>query len=171
MEPITININLNLSDEHVSQICGAIGCLAQIIDMASRTAGTPFPAQVNMTQHGANSTQVAQVANAFKRAGDAAAKATASLEHAAGSAAEAQQKPENAAETQQVEPPEEPKKPQHTTDDVRNLVITLTHGGYKKEAAALVHKYAAKVTEVPESALDELYAALEKLGGNDGTDA
>ena len=57
------------------------------------------------------------------------------------------------------------------TDDVRNLVISLTHGGYKKEAAAIVHKYAAKVTEVPESALDELYAALEQLGGNDGTDA
>lgn len=156
MEPITININLNLSDEHVSQICGAIGCLAQIIDMASRTAGTPFPAQVNMTQHGANSTQVAQVANVTK--GD-----TFDAEIA------------RDADKPGFVPPgsdaDETPEPQHTTDDVRNLVINLTHGGYKKEAAAIVHKYAAKVTEVPESALDELYAALEQLGGNDGTDA
>ena len=151
MEPITINININLSDEHVSQICGAIGCLAQLVDLASRTSGTPFPlAQVNMTQHGAGSTQVAQVANVEPQP-----------------EAVQPEKPKKA-------PADKPKKanePEHTTDDVRNLVISLTHGGYKKEAAAIVHKYAAKVTEVPESALDELYAALEQLGGNDGTDA
>ena len=157
MEPITININLNLSDEHVSQICGAIGCLAQLVDLASRTSGTPFSAADLLAPGGVIPPEPEQYppADIGKGEVDPVMK-------------NRKVKPK---EPEKPKASEEPKKPEHTTDDVRNLVINLTHGGYKKEAAAIVHKYAPKVTEVPESALDELYAALEQLGGNDGTDA
>lgn len=152
MQTITLNVNLNLSDEHVSQICGAIACLAQIIDQASRTAGTPFPAQVNMTQHGANSTQIAQVANVTK-------------------AAAAEHKPTEAKQPDNE--PAEAAPPQHTHEDVRNLYIALTHQGKKADASTIIRKYAPKVPELPADKLDAVYAELSKLKtteDDDGTD-
>ena len=145
MEPITININLNLSDEHVSQICGAIGCLAQLVDLASRTSGTPFSASDLLNSGGVIPPEPEQYPPADIGKGEV--------------------DPVMKNRVVQPKDPEEQKKPEHTTDDVRNLVINLTQAGYKKEAAAVVHKYAQKVTEVPESSLDALYAELEQLGG------
>ena len=153
MDPITININLNLPEKQAEWICSAIACLAQIIDQASRTAGTPFPpAQVNMTQHGANSTQIAQVANVTK-------------------AAAAEHKPAEAK--QPDDEPAEAAPPQHTHEDVRNLYIALTHQGKKADASTIIRKYAPKVPELPADKLDAVYAELSKLKtteDDDGTD-
>ena len=41
MDPITINLNINLSEQQTEWICGAIGCLAQIIDHDAD--GNPYP--------------------------------------------------------------------------------------------------------------------------------
>jgi hypothetical protein len=143
MDPITINLNVNLPEKQAEWICSAIACLAQIIDQASRTAGTPFPpAQVNMTQHGANSTQIAQVANVTK-------------------AAAAEHKPTEAK--QPDDEPAEPAPPKHTHEDVRNLYIELTHQDKKKEATTIIRKYSAKVPELPEDKLDAVYAELLAL--------
>lgn len=175
MDPITININLNLPEKQAEWICSAIACLAQIIDQASRTAGTPFPpAQVNMTQHGANSTQIAQVANITKAVGVAAVKTGEAVKRAAENAAEMQQNTENAAETQQddTDATDKPAEPQHTHEELKNLVITATSNGKKEKTREIVSRYAQRVSQIPPEKIDEAYAALEKLlEVDDGTDA
>ena len=163
MDPITININLNLPEKQAEWICSAIACFAQIIDQASRTAGTSFPpAQVNMTQHGDNGTQIAQVANVRKG-------------KKAEPAAQTQQNSENAAKVQQdgedgSDDEDKQAEPQHTHGDVRNLYIELTHQGKKAEASKVIRKYAAKVPEIPEDVLDAVYEELKNLEDDDGDD-
>ena len=157
MDPITININLNLPEKQTEWICSAIACLAQIIDQAARTAGTPFPpAQVNVAQV----TQKADVGN-----GDPATKVTIPgkpkqngtvFDSALAMDAE---KPGFPPE----EKPDEPAPPKHTHEDVRNLYIELTHQDKKKEATTIIRKYAAKVPELPEDKLDAVYAELLAL--------
>ena len=153
MEPITININLNLPEKQAEWICSAIACLAQIVDNAARTAGTPFPpAQVNMTQHGDNGTQIAQVANVRKG-------------KKAEPAEKVQQDGEDGSDDEDKQA-----EPQHTHGDVRNLYIELTHQGKKAEASKVIRKYAAKVPEIPEDVLDAVYEELKNLEDDDGDD-
>ncbi len=176
MDPITININLNLPEQQAEWICGAIGCLAQIIDQAARTAGTPFP-PFSPAAHAESDAQVVRQGGdtTFVHQGDTlVVGADGKLHLKPDSAAETQQNAENAAETQQeTEKDDEPAKPQHTTKELANFVIELTQKyGKKEEAAEIVHGYAKRVSAIPEDKIDEAYAALTKLlEGDDGTDA
>lgn len=181
MDPITININLNLPEKQAEWICSAIACLAQIIDQASRTAGTPFPPAA----HAEPDVTTIQHSDALVvRPGDTLIVGEDGKLHpmpkpdkedpAAESAAKAQQNTENAAETQQddADTTEKPAEPQHTHEELKNLVITATSNGKKEKTREIVSRYAQRVSQIPPEKIDEAYAALEKLlEVDDGTDA
>ena len=187
MNPITINLNVNLPEKQAEWICSAIACLAQIIDQASRTAGTPDPPAA----HAEPDVTTVQHSDALVvRPGDTLVVGEDGKLHPVSKpepAAQTQQNAENAAETQQetekadepakpqqeTEKDDEPAKPQHTTKELANLVIELTQKyGKKEEAAEIVHGYAKRVSAIPEDKIDEAYKALKALQeGDDGTDA
>jgi len=177
MEPITININLNLPEKQAEWICSAIACLAQIIDQASRTAGTPFPPAA----HAEPDVTTIQHSDALVvRPGDTLIVGEDGKLHPMPKpdkeepAAETQQNTENAAETQQddADATDKPAEPQHTHEELKNLVITATSNGKKEKTREIVSRYAQRVSQIPPEKIDEAYAALEKLlEVDDGTDA
>ena len=177
MDPITININLNLPEKQAEWICSAIACLAQIIDQASRTAGTPYPPAA----HAEPDVTTIQHSDALVvRPGDTLIVGEDGKLHPMPkpdkeeSAAETQQNTENAAETQQddADTTEKPAEPQHTHEELKNLVITATSNGKKEKTREIVSRYAQRVSQIPPEKIDEAYAALEKLlEVDDGTDA
>ena len=114
-----------------------------------------------MTQHGANSTQIAQVANVTK--GD-----TFDAEIARDA-----DKPGFTPPGVDPDDTEDPPKPKHTYAELSDLVVVVTAAGKKKEAAEIVHRYAERVSKIPEDKIDEAYKAIKALKGEDdeGTDA
>lgn len=177
MNPITINLNVNLPEKQAEWICSAIACLAQIIDQASRTAGTPYPPAA----HAEPDVTTIQHSDALVvRPGDTLIVGEDGKLHPMPKpdkeepAAETQQNTENAAETQQddTDATEEPAEPQHTHEELKNLVITATSNGKKEKTREIVSRYAQRVSQIPPEKIDEAYAALEKLlEVDDGTDA
>lgn len=59
----------------------------------------------------------------------------------------------------------EPPTPTVTMDMLRSIAITLAAAGKTVKVREVVHPYAPKVTELPESAWDEVYAKLKALEG------
>ena len=177
MDPITINLNVNLPEKQAEWICSAIACLAQIVDQASRTAGTPFPPAAPADP---DAKTIHQSDALVVRPGDTLIVGEDGKLHPMPKpdkeepAAETQQNTENAAETQQddADTTEKPAEPQHTHEELKNLVITATSNGKKEKTREIVSRYAQRVSQIPPEKIDEAYAALEKLlEVDDGTDA
>lgn len=62
-------------------------------------------------------------------------------------------------------PDEEVAKPQHTKDELSQMVASLVSKGKKEEVKEIVRKYAAKVSAIPDDKLDEVWDLLSKLEG------
>lgn len=58
---------------------------------------------------------------------------------------------------------EEPKAPEHTKDEVRKLVVTLSAKGKKAEARDIVLAHSTSITDLPEKDIDAVYNALKAL--------
>lgn len=58
---------------------------------------------------------------------------------------------------------EAPAEPTHTKDEVRKLVVTLSANGKKAEARDIVLAHGTSITDLPDEAIDAVYAALEAL--------
>ena len=69
--------------------------------------------------------------------------------------------PEAPAEPEQ----EEPKAPEHTKDEIRKLVVTLSANGKKAEARDIVLAHGTSITDLPDEAIDTVYNALTALEG------
>ena len=63
------------------------------------------------------------------------------------------------------EAPQETAAPKHTKAELQQKVVGLVSKGKKEEVKAIIKVYAAKVSEVPEDKVDEVWAKLEKLEG------
>lgn len=63
------------------------------------------------------------------------------------------------------EAPQETAEPKHTKAELQQKVVGLVSKGKKEEVKAIIKEYAAKVSEVPEDKVDEVWAKLEKLEG------
>lgn len=63
------------------------------------------------------------------------------------------------------EAPQETAEPKHTKAELQQKVVGLVSKGKKEEVKVIIKEYAAKVSEVPEDKVDEVWAKLEKLEG------
>ena len=63
------------------------------------------------------------------------------------------------------EAPQETAEPKHTKAELQQKVVGLVSKGKKDEVKVIIKEYAAKVSEVPEDKVDEVWAKLEKLEG------
>jgi hypothetical protein len=61
--------------------------------------------------------------------------------------------------------PEEPAAPQHTKAELQPKVVSLVSAGKKEEVKEIIKQYAAKVSDIPEEKVDEVWAKLEQLEG------
>lgn len=61
--------------------------------------------------------------------------------------------------------PEEPAAPQHTKAELQPKVASLVSAGKKEEVKEIIKQYAAKVSDIPEEKVDEVWAKLEQLEG------
>lgn len=73
------------------------------------------------------------------------------------------EKPEAKAEAS--EEPKNEAKPTVTMEMLRSKAITLAAAGKKDQVRAVVHPYAAKVTDLPENVWAEVFEKLEALEG------
>ena len=60
---------------------------------------------------------------------------------------------------------EEPAAPQHTKAELQPKVVSLVSAGKKEEVKEIIKQYAAKVSDIPEEKVDEVWAKLEQLEG------
>lgn len=58
---------------------------------------------------------------------------------------------------------EEPKAPEHTKDEIRKLVVTLSANGKKAEARDIVLAHGTSITDLPDEAIDEVYDLLKAM--------
>lgn len=56
-------------------------------------------------------------------------------------------------------------EPQHTRAELQQKIANLVSKGKREEARETVHKYAPKVSNVPDDKLDELWDLLSELEG------
>lgn len=68
-------------------------------------------------------------------------------------------------ETDEPEAPQEPAAPQHTKEELQQKVVGLVSKGKKEEVKEIIKGYAAKVSEIPEDKVDEVWAKLDALEG------
>lgn len=68
-------------------------------------------------------------------------------------------------ETEAPAAPEEPAAPQHTKAELQPKVVSLGSAGKKEEVKEIIKQYAAKVSDIPEDKVDEVWAKLEQLEG------
>lgn len=68
-------------------------------------------------------------------------------------------------EEDEPEAPQETAEPQHTKAELQQKVVGLVSKGKKEEVKTIIKEYAAKVSEVPEDKVDEVWAKLDKLEG------
>lgn len=61
--------------------------------------------------------------------------------------------------------PETPAAPQHTKAELQPKVVSLVSAGKKEEVKEIIKQYAAKVSDIPENKVDEVWAKLEQLEG------
>lgn len=61
--------------------------------------------------------------------------------------------------------PEEPAAPQHTKAELQPKVVSLVSAGKKESVKEIIKQYAAKVSDIPEDKVDEVWAKLEQLEG------
>ena len=61
--------------------------------------------------------------------------------------------------------PEEPAAPQHTKAELQPKVVSLVSAGKKEEVKEIIKQYAAKVSDIPEEKVDEVWDKLSKLEG------
>lgn len=61
--------------------------------------------------------------------------------------------------------PEEPAAPQHTKAELQPKVVSLVSAGKKEEVKEIIKQYAAKVSDIPEEKVDEVWAKLDELEG------
>ncbi|MBO5123435.1 MAG: hypothetical protein J6B99_09795 [Oscillospiraceae bacterium] len=68
-------------------------------------------------------------------------------------------------EEDEPEAPQETAAPKHTKAELQQKVVGLVSKGKKEEVKEIIKQYAAKVSEVPEDKVDEVWAKLDKLEG------
>ncbi len=68
-------------------------------------------------------------------------------------------------EDDEPEAPQEPATPKHTKEELQQKVVGLVSKGKKEEVKEIIKGYAAKVSEIPEDKIDEVWAKLDKLEG------
>ena len=68
-------------------------------------------------------------------------------------------------EPEETEAPEEPTAPQHTKAELQPKVVSLVSAGKKEEVKEIIKQYAAKVSDIPEEKVDEVWDKLSKLEG------
>ena len=61
--------------------------------------------------------------------------------------------------------PEEPAAPQHTKAELQPKVVSRVSAGKKEAVKEIIKQYAAKVSDIPEEKVDEVWAKLEQLEG------
>ena len=61
--------------------------------------------------------------------------------------------------------PEEPAAPHHTKAELQPKVVSLVSAGKKEEVKEIIKQYAAKVSDIPEEKVDEVWDKLSKLEG------
>jgi hypothetical protein len=68
-------------------------------------------------------------------------------------------------EEDEPEAPQETATPQHTAAELQQKVVGIVSKGKKEEVKEIIKQYAAKVSEIPEDKIDEVWAKLDKLEG------
>lgn len=63
------------------------------------------------------------------------------------------------------EAPQESATPKHTAAELQQKVVGIVSKGKKEEVKEIIKQYAAKVSEIPEDKIDEVWAKLDKLEG------
>lgn len=61
--------------------------------------------------------------------------------------------------------PETPAAPQHTKAELQPKVVSLVSAGKKEEVKEIIKQCAAKVSDIPEEKVDEVWDKLSKLEG------
>lgn len=70
---------------------------------------------------------------------------------------------ENEAEDTDQAPVAEVAKPQHTKDELSQMVASLVSEGKKEKVKAIIRVYAAKVSQIPDDKVDEVFNQLSQL--------